>query len=86
MNVILYSTNCPKCNVLETKLKQKNIEHEICTDIDLMQSKGMLTAPNLEVDGKLMDFSAAVKWVAEYGESAKDDPEQYHCADGECSF
>ena len=61
--IILYSTNCPKCNILEAKLNQKNIVYEICTDIDIMESKGMMSAPALEVDGELMDFGAAVKWV-----------------------
>ena len=62
---ILYSTNCPKCKVLETKLKNKNIEFEICNDIDLMLSKGIQQAPYLEVDNELMDFSNAIKWVNE---------------------
>ena len=63
-NVILYSTNCPKCNVLEAKLKQKNIAYEICTDINTMQSKGMMSAPALEVDGELItDFGTAIGWV-----------------------
>ena len=62
---ILYSTNCPKCKVLETKLKNKNIEFEICNDIDLMLSKGIQQAPYLEIDNELMDFSNAIKWVNE---------------------
>ena len=62
---ILYSTNCPKCKVLETKLKSKNIEFEICNDVDLMLSKGIQQAPYLEVDNELMDFSNAIKWVNE---------------------
>ena len=62
---ILYSTNCPKCKVLETKLKSKNIEFEICNNIDLMLSKGIQQAPYLEVDNELMDFSNAIKWVNE---------------------
>ena len=62
---ILYTTHCPKCNVLETKLKSKNIEFEICEDIDLMLSKGLQQAPYLEVDNELMDFSNAIKWVNE---------------------
>ena len=63
--IILYSTNCPKCNVLEKKLQSKNIDFEICNDIDLMLSKGIQQAPYLEVDNELMDFSKAVKWVNE---------------------
>ncbi len=63
--IILYSTNCPKCNVLEKKLQSKNIDFEICNDVDLMLSKGIQQAPYLEVDNELMDFSKAVKWVNE---------------------
>lgn len=63
--IILYTTHCPKCNVLETKLKSKNIEFEICENVDLMLSKGIQQAPYLEVDNELMDFSKAVKWVNE---------------------
>lgn len=60
-----YSTHCPKCRVLETKLKQKNIEYEECNDIEEMLKLGIQEAPQLEVDGKLMTFSEAVKWVNE---------------------
>ena len=63
--IILYSTNCPKCNVLEKKLQSKNIDFEICNDVDLMLSKGIQQAPYLEVDNELMDFTKAVKWVNE---------------------
>ena len=62
---ILYTTHCPKCNVLEKKLESKNIEFKICEDIDLMLSKGIQQAPYLEVDNELMDFSKAIKWVNE---------------------
>lgn len=63
--IILYSTNCPKCNVLEKKLQSKNINFEICNDVDLMLFKGIQQAPYLEVDDELMDFTKAVKWVNE---------------------
>ena len=65
VKIILYSTNCPKCNVLEKKLQSKNIDFEICNDVDLMLSKGIQQAPYLEVDNELMDFTKAVKWVNE---------------------
>lgn len=61
----MYSTHCPKCKILETKLKQKNIEYEECTDINEMLSKGIETVPILEVDGQMLDFGKAVKWVNE---------------------
>ena len=63
MTVILYSTHCPKCNVLEKKLRQKNISYVEVNNIDAMKEKGYLTVPVLEVDGKSMDFKAANDWI-----------------------
>ena len=59
----MYSTHCPKCNVLEKKLNQNNIEYKLIEDEDVMVNKGFMTSPMLEVDGKPMDFSAAIKWL-----------------------
>lgn len=59
----MYSTHCPKCRILETKLNQKNIQYEECNDVEEMLSKGIETVPVLEVDGQLLDFGNAVKWV-----------------------
>ena len=61
--VILYSTNCPKCKVLEAKLRQKNIPFEYVNDIELMAEKGFLTLPKLEVNGEVLDFAEANKWI-----------------------
>jgi glutaredoxin len=63
--VILYSTHCPRCIVVETKLKQKNINYEEINDIKIMESKGFDMAPQLEVDGVVMNFKEAVKWIGE---------------------
>ena len=63
MEVILYSTGCPKCQVLEKKLEQKNIHFEKRTDLNLMLSKGIKSAPCLEIDGKILDFKNATEWV-----------------------
>ena len=65
MSVKLYSTNCPKCKVLETKLKRKNIPYSIVTDVNLMIEKGFKQAPILEVDGEFKDFKEANTWVEE---------------------
>lgn len=65
MDVIFYSSHCPRCYVLETKLKQKNISYTECNDVDVMVSKGLTNAPALEVDGVVMEFSEAVNWVKE---------------------
>ena len=61
--VILYSTHCPKCNVLSQKLNSKSIQFEEINDVETMQSIGIKTVPMLEVDGVLMDFGKATQWV-----------------------
>lgn len=63
MKVILYSNHCPKCNVLIQKLKLAKIEYEEINDIDIMISKGFMSMPILEVDGKVMTFMEAVEWI-----------------------
>lgn len=65
MNIILHSTHCPRCNVLETKLKQKNIVFEENNDVDLMIQKGFAMAPILEIDGVAYNFKEAVEWIGE---------------------
>lgn len=66
MQVILYTTNCPKCKILEKKMNDKNVQFETVTDIDVMISKGFMMAPMLEVDGKVMDFVTANTWINNY--------------------
>lgn len=61
--VTLYSTHCPRCRVLETKLTQKNIEFNIITDIEKMESLGIQSVPILEVDDKLLNFTDAIAWA-----------------------
>lgn len=63
MSIVLYTTYCPKCKVLETKLNQKNIQFELNDNVRELIKKGYAQAPMLEVDGELMDFGEAVKWV-----------------------
>lgn len=61
--IILYSTDCPKCKILETKLNQKNIKYETIKDVNEMQDMGIVAVPMLRVDGQLMNFVEANKWV-----------------------
>ena len=70
MEVILYTTHCPKCRILEIKLSQKNIAYTEVADVELMKSKGFLSAPMLEVktadptpSSTIMEFGDAVKWI-----------------------
>lgn len=61
--VTIYSTGCPRCNVLKTKLAQANINFDVSDNIDYLIEKGYQSVPILDVDGKLMDFGAAIKWI-----------------------
>lgn len=60
---MLYSTGCPRCNVLKKKLAEKGIGYTENNSVDEMLSIGIVEVPVLSVDGKLLDFSEAVKWV-----------------------
>ena len=61
--ITLYSTHCPRCRVLETKLTQKNIEFNVVTDVNKMESLGIQSVPILEVDDELLNFTDAIVWV-----------------------
>ena len=63
MSVVLYSTHCPRCNVLEKKLQQKEVDYDEVNDTSIMEQKGYLSVTVLEVDGKSMDFKEAVDWI-----------------------
>lgn len=65
MSIVLYTTHCPRCSVLEKKLKLKNITYEECSEIAVMKKKGVLQVPMIEVEGNLMDFSTSNKWINE---------------------
>lgn len=62
-DIILYSTHCPKCNVLERKLRDKGISYTEENSIDKMLDIGIMEVPVLSVDGNRMDFTSAVQWV-----------------------
>lgn len=61
--IIMYSTGCPRCNVLKKKLDAKGIEYIVNNNEDDMKTLGIVTVPCLEVDGILMDFKMAVDWI-----------------------
>ena len=67
MEVKLYTVGCPNCIILEKKLKQKNINFETITDLDIMSEKNIMSAPMLEVDGVMMNYTNAIKWLGEQG-------------------
>lgn len=62
-SVILYTIDCPKCRVLESKLRDKQIVYATVSDVETLKEKGFDLFPKLEVNGKVMDFKQAVDWV-----------------------
>lgn len=63
MKVILYSTGCPKCKVLKSKLDSKGIKYDVVSDVNEMLRLGMTTVPCLGVDGNIMNFKESVDYI-----------------------
>lgn len=79
-NIRLYSTGCPKCNVLKKKLDALNAKYDVITGMD--EIKGICEAtqndslPILQVDEAwgttTYDFARAIDWIKKVGESRND--------------
>lgn len=67
MTVKMYTTHCPKCNVMEKKLREAQIEFEEIDDnakvLEVATAGGFSMAPLLEVDGRVMDFREGIEWI-----------------------
>ena len=61
--IIMYTTHCPQCKILEKMLNDKKIEYTQITDIDIMKSKGIQSVPYLEVEGELKNFKESMEWI-----------------------
>ena len=67
MQVTLFTTNCPQCMMLEAALKSKGVEHQTVYGEEEILKRGCQSAPILEVDGVVMPFPEAVRWVNSLG-------------------
>ena len=65
-DIILYSSHCPRCRVLEDKLAKKNISYTLFDDVQKMIELGITSVPIFEVDGIKMEFRDANNWINEY--------------------
>lgn len=63
MITLYHSDGCPKCMILERALKEKGIEYESVTDIDVMLKKGFMSVPMLGVDEDTLAFPQALEYV-----------------------
>lgn len=67
MKMILYSTDCPRCKVLEKKLEQKKIDFEVNKNLEdileIASKVNMSSAPLLEVGDEVLGFEQANKYI-----------------------
>jgi glutaredoxin len=67
MTVKMYTTGCPKCNVMKRKLDEAKIPYEAVTDnatiLSVATKAGISMAPLLEVDGVVMNFKDGCDWI-----------------------
>ena len=63
----LYSTKCPKCKVIESKLEQLGKEYELIVDQDeitkFAEEHNLREAPILVVDDQIMLFKDAINYL-----------------------
>ena len=68
MNIIMYTTHCPRCEVLKTQLLNKKIVFEEETSVAKMKELGIDNVPILNINGELKSFTEAIKWINEVNE------------------
>ena len=67
--ITLYSTGCPKCKVVKSKLEALNINYRLVEDIDEINvyadSYDIHEAPFMVVDGNIMLFKDILRFLKE---------------------
>lgn len=63
MEIIFYSTHCPRCRVLEAKLKEKKVQYSEINSEDEIIALGLKSIPTLKVNGENLLYLDAIKWV-----------------------
>ena len=65
MNIVLYTIGCKNCDILEKKLKAKNIKFLRVSDEDTLIAKGFggSAFPILEVGDVTMNYKTAIQWI-----------------------
>lgn len=72
MKAVLYSTGCPRCKTLKTLLDREGVQYEEVSDIDKMESLGIMTVPVLEFGGKTYSFLEAVQSIGNISKKQKE--------------
>lgn len=61
--VVFYTTGCPRCRVLKSKLDKAGVDYDTNSDVEKMVASGLSSAPALSIDGKLLGFADACRWA-----------------------
>ena len=61
--ITLYSTNCPRCKILEKKLDAAGVDYTVETNIQSLIDAGFKSAPVLQIDDTYYTFKDAVDWA-----------------------
>ena len=62
---ILFTTGCPKCNMLKKKLKENKIPYEEDNDVEQLLELGFRELPVLKINDKYYDFNQAINYIKE---------------------
>ena len=71
IEITLYTTGCPICEMLKEKLDQAGIEYTVNQDVEEMKALGITHVPVLQVGGALLDTRAALTYVKEMSENVR---------------
>ena len=85
---IVYTTHCPKCNVLEIKLKNASIAYDVTDDIQPAIDAGFMSAPVLydKIENKFYAFTDAIKHINNISAESTDSPQQSFSGCATCHF
>lgn len=62
--IVLYSNDCPRCKLLEQRLKEKGIEYEKTDNFDYLISLNVSSVPMLKIDElTILPFELAMKYI-----------------------
>lgn len=63
MEIVLLTTGCPQCHVLEAKLNQKNVDYTTIFGEEEIIRLGFTSSPLLKVGDEVLDFMRAIKYI-----------------------
>lgn len=67
MEITFYTTHCPKCKVLKTKMDAMGLVYNTVEDVNEMEKLSIFSAPALKINNTIYDFGRAIKKLKEIG-------------------